>query len=77
MKSFVFASFLFVYTTIIAQTDYTVIYSADSFIKNGIRLYEEKKYQESIDEYNKVDSLDTNYPTAQYEKAISLFALEK
>lgn len=77
MKSFVFASFLFVYTTIIAQTDYTVIYSADSFIKNGIRLYEEKKYQESIDEYNKVDSLDTSYPTAQYEKAISLFALEK
>jgi len=77
MKRLILSLFLFVSTTIIAQTDYKTVYNADSIIKKGVKLYEEKKYQASLDEYRKVDKLDPKYPTAQYEIAMSYFALEK
>jgi len=77
MKSLFLSLFLFATATLVAQTDYSFVYNADSIIKKGVRLYEEKKYAESIKEYKKVDAIDPKYPSAQYEIAMSLFALEK
>lgn len=60
-----------------SQTDYSSIYINDSIIKKGISLYDSKKFNEAIVEYDKISTTDPKYLQAQYEKALSLSALEK
>lgn len=57
-----------------SQTDYTFVYDGDAFLQNGIRLYDEEKYQDAIKLFEKIDKNDPLFYTAQYEKAISLAA---
>ncbi len=59
------------------QKDYTLTYDADSIIKKGIRLHDDKKYEEAILQYNRISKLDPKYYTAMYEKIMSTLALEK
>lgn len=77
MKSTFLSLFLLASGTLFAQVDYSYVYDADTFLKEGVKLYKEGKYQESIKQYLKVDQLDPEYATAQYELALSLSALEK
>ena len=77
MKSIFVSLFFLVATTLFAQVNYTLVYDASGFIKSGTKLYDDKKYDEALKEYNKVDNLDPDYPSAQYEKAMTLIALEK
>lgn len=77
MKSLFISLTLLVTATLTAQTDYSAVYNSKEFIKNGVKLYEEQKYDAAIKEYNKVDLLDPEYGTAQYEIAMALSALEK
>lgn len=60
-----------------SQTDYAFIYNNDSIIKKGIAFHDAEKYTDAIAEFEKIDKLDPKYLTAQYEKALSLSALEK
>ena len=50
--------------------------SAIDLIQEGLDLYEKEKYDESINSYSKVSLNDTNYSVAQYEIALSYFALD-
>lgn len=62
---------------VFSQTDHTFIYNTNEIIKKGVQLYEEKKYEESIKEYQKINKLDPKYLDAQYEIALTLSAMEK
>ena len=77
MKRLLFSLALLVPATLFAQVDYTIVYDASAFIKSGTKLHDDKKYEEALKEYNRVDNLDPDYPSAQYEKAMTLIALEK
>lgn len=70
-------TFSLISLSIAAQKNYSEIYSSDSFFENGLKLYEEGKYQESIVEYEKIKKTDPNYLKSQYEILLSLGALEK
>lgn len=59
------------------QKDYSFVYQNDSIIKKGISLYDKEKYDESIKEYDKIVKTDPKFLDAQYEKALSLYALKK
>ena len=73
-----FISLAFMVTaTLSAQTDYAAVYNSKVFIQNGVKLYEEEKYDAAIKEYQKVDALDPEYGSAQYEIALALSASEK
>jgi len=60
-----------------AQTDYSAVYNGKAFVQKGIQLYEEEKYDAAMAEFKKVDALDPEYGTAQYEMALTLSAQEK
>lgn len=60
-----------------AQTDYSFIYNNDSIIKKGEKLYDEKKYDEALKEYQKISKIDPRYLGAQYEIGLVLSAQEK
>ena len=77
MKRLLVSLALLVSTALFAQVDYTLVYDATAFIKSGTKLHDDKKYDEALKEFNKVDKLDPEYPSAQYEKAMTLIALEK
>lgn len=77
MKRILISLTLLVSTTLFAQVDYTVVYDASEFIKKGTALHDEKKYEDALKEYRKVDELDPQYPDAQYEIAMSLSGLDK
>ena len=64
-------------TSLSAQTDYTAVYNGKAFVQKGIQLYEEEKYDAAMAEFKKVDALDPEYGTAQYEMALTLSAQEK
>ncbi|MEZ0004692.1 antitoxin component YwqK of YwqJK toxin-antitoxin module/Tfp pilus assembly protein PilF [Flavobacterium sp. 28YEA47A] len=59
-----------------SQTDYSFVYDSDSFLRNGIQLYDEGKYQEAIKAFDKIVKNDPKFYTAQYEKALALAAGE-
>lgn len=58
---------------IVAQKNIESISSKD-IVKEGVALYEEEKYDEAIKLFDKVSVNDTNYSTAQYEKALTYYA---
>src|SRR5690606_14191506 len=60
-----------------AQTDYTEKYDSRKFIDDGIQLYDNGKYAESIVQFDKVSKTDPYYLEAQYEKSMSLYASDK
>lgn len=64
-------------TSLVAQNKYEEIYNGDLFLTNGVELYEKGSYAESIVEFDKIAKTDPNYLKAQYEKSLSLRALEK
>ncbi|WP_431244773.1 tetratricopeptide repeat protein [Flavobacterium sp. P21] len=60
-----------------AQTDYAFVYNNDSIIKKGEKLYDDKKYDEALKEYQKISKIDPRYLNAQYEIGLVLNAQEK
>jgi len=56
-----------------AQTNNPLINSGE-LIKNGLKLHDEKKYKEAIEEYLKINRSDTNYANALYELSYSYYA---
>ncbi|ESU28904.1 hypothetical protein FLJC2902T_15010 [Flavobacterium limnosediminis JC2902] len=60
-----------------SHKDYSFVYQNDSIIKKGISLYESQKYDESIKEFDKIEKTDPRFLDAQYEKALSLYAMKK
>lgn len=77
-KTMKLISFLFLFLTFSAFAQKRVNpINSQEVIAKGIDLYDEEKYDDAIDEYNKVGVNDTNYAYAQYEKALSLYANEK
>ncbi len=77
MKKIILVVLLVFISKSYSQTDYSSIYINDSIIKKGVSLYDSKKFDEAIVEYNKIRTTDPKYLQAQYEKALSLSALEK
>lgn len=59
----------------ISQKNIESVSSID-LITEGVDLHNEKEYLKAIDLYDKVSVNDTNYSVAQYEKALSYFAME-
>src|SRR5690606_498670 len=76
-KSFLFATTLLGSVFSTAQSKYSEIYNSTEFINQGVELFENEKYEESILQYDKVPKSDIDYLKAQYEKAYSLFTLKK
>lgn len=69
----IFIAFVFGFSSIsYAQTDYSFVYDSESFLSDGIRLYEEGKYQDALKTFDKIVKDDPNFYSAQYEKAITL-----
>jgi len=60
-----------------AQKDYSKVYNNDSIIKKGIFFYDSNKYDDALKEYGKIEKIDPEYLTAQYEKILTLLALKK
>ena len=77
MKKLLFVLFIGYFSNTYSQTDYTLVYDNDLILKKGVALYEEKKYDDAIKEYEKISPVDPKYLNAQYEKAMALAALEK
>jgi uncharacterized protein len=71
------ATSLFVTNSVTAQSKYQEQYDSSLYLSNGVELYEKGKYAESIVEFEKVAKTDPNFLKAQYEKLMSLRALEK
>jgi len=63
--------------TLTAQKNFSEIYNSETFLENGVKLHDEKKYQESILEFEKIAKTDPNYLKSQYEILFSLGAFEK
>ena len=61
--------------TIFAQRNVSRVVSRD-VIERGIKLHDDKKYAQAIEEYEKVNINDTAYALAQYEIALSQMQLE-
>lgn len=61
---------LFLSTLSFSQSSNELINSGE-LINKGIRLYEQDKYKEALDLYNKVSPSDTNYVWALYTKALA------
>ena len=60
-----------------SQTNYSIVYDTDAIISKGISLHDDEKYDEAIIEFDKITSIDPKFLNAQYEKILSLSALEK
>jgi tetratricopeptide (TPR) repeat protein len=65
--------FLVVSHKILAQNNE----DAHSLVKEGMKLYDDKKYNEAIEKYNQALKIDSGYLFADYEVALSLYALDK
>lgn len=76
MKNILAALVLGFCATAYSQADYTHVYDNETFMQEGIRLYDEGKYPDAIKQFEKIDKTDPQFYTAQYEKAISLAAGE-
>lgn len=76
MKNTFAALALGLFSTVYAQVDYTAVYDGNAFLNEGIKLYDEGKYQDAIKRFDKIVKNDPQFYTAQYEKAISLAAGE-
>jgi antitoxin component YwqK of YwqJK toxin-antitoxin module/Tfp pilus assembly protein PilF len=77
MKKLLLLVFIGCLSNAYAQTDYSFIYDNHAIVQKGIALYDAEKYADAIKEYDKIDKLDPKYLTAQYEKAMTLSALDK
>lgn len=77
MKKLFFALFIGYFSNTYSQTDYSFVYDNDLILKKGVALYEDKKYDDAIKEYEKISKVDPKYLEAQYEKAMALAALDK
>lgn len=78
MKKIFFVLLLLgIYSSSYSQTDYSFVYNNDSILRKGVSLHESKKYKEALVEFEKVKPIDPKFLNAQYEKALSLSALEK
>lgn len=62
--------------TILAQEKVKLINSHD-ILMDGIKLYEDEKYEEAYDKFDKIDKNDSLYIAAMSEKALTLLKLEK
>ena len=60
-----------------SQKDYSLVYDSQSFINKGVELYDNSKYLEAIEEFDKVSKLDPKYFTALYEKGLAFSASDK
>ena len=60
-----------------SQTNYSIVYDTDAIISKGISLHDDEKYDEAVIEFDKITSIDPKFLNAQYEKILSLSALEK
>ncbi len=65
---------LFLFTVSFAQKTQPV--NSGEIISNGLKLHEQGKYKEAVEEYKQVTRNDTNYVYALYEKAYSQSADE-
>lgn len=77
MNRFHLVTLLFVSLSVTAQVDYKQIYDSKKTINEGTVLHDQEKYSEALKKYKSVDPLDPEYPTAQYEIAVSLMGMEK
>jgi antitoxin component YwqK of YwqJK toxin-antitoxin module/Tfp pilus assembly protein PilF len=77
MKKIFFAILIGYFSKTYSQTDYSIVYDNDAIINKGITLYDTEKYNEAIIEFDKIMSIDPKFLNAQYEKILSLSALEK
>ena len=59
-----------------AQNEPKLINSG-KILKEGIQLHEDGKYLDAVKQYEQISRNDTNYTTAQYEEAYSLYMLGK
>ena len=76
-KLFLFLSLGYFSCTFSQTTDYSFIYNPEGIFAKGVELHDSEKYAEAIKEYDKIAKIDPQYLRAQYEKAMSLSALEK
>lgn len=77
MKKIFFVLLIGYFSKTYSQTDYSIVYDNDAIINKGISLYDTEKYNEAIIEFEKIRSIDPKFLNAQYEKILSLSALEK
>jgi antitoxin component YwqK of YwqJK toxin-antitoxin module len=77
MKKIFFILLIGYFSKANSQTDYSIVYDNDAIINKGISLYDTEKYNEAIIEFEKIKSIDPKFLNAQYEKILSLSALEK
>ena len=70
---FSLAFFILLFNNVSAQQNNPLINSGQ-LIEQGNKLYEEKKYKESIELYKKISRNDTNYSDALYELSYSYYA---
>jgi uncharacterized protein len=66
--------FLLSASCLLAQDIGDSYYDNLTVIRNGIQLHDEQKYKEAIAEYNKIESGDSLYTFALYEKALSFYS---
>jgi antitoxin component YwqK of YwqJK toxin-antitoxin module len=77
MKHFLLACFAAFCLSANAQKDYSRTYDSDSIINTGVGLHDQEKYDDAVNQYERVVANDPQFLRAQYEKAISLSASEK
>ncbi len=65
--------FLVVSNKILAQNSE----DAHILVKEGMKLNDDKKYNEAIEKYNQALKIDSGYLFADYQVALSLYALDK
>lgn len=77
MRKFLLMFFLVSFSKNYSQTDYAYVYNNDSIIKKGDDLYNAKKYDEALKEYQKISKTDPKYLNTQYEIGLTLNAQNK
>jgi uncharacterized protein len=66
--------FLLINCSLFAQDIGDPYYDNLTVIRKGVELHDDEKYKEAIAEYNKIESGDSLYALASYEKALSFYA---
>ncbi|MFY8089721.1 MAG: tetratricopeptide repeat protein [Chitinophagaceae bacterium] len=66
-------SFLLILVSINAQQKTKPIASG-VLLENGVKLHDEKKYKDAIEEFKKINRNDTNYSTALHELSLSYYS---
>lgn len=62
--------------SVLSQNKYEQVYDSEVFIQKGIELHQSGLYTASVKEYDKILRTDPDYLRAQYEKLLSLKALD-